>query len=322
MEQAHGVFEVGLTEFPMAAGDDPEYGRFIEGRRYDNPVTGAVFGVSRTSRYPEAALDFLLFVASQKGNEQFNESFGWLPAIKGSKPPKDLAGFVPHFDGVQIVDNTVIGGDSWTAWSQEMSDFRTNDKMTVQQLAANLERRYCNDCNKDWVENQMQGRRRGLTATDSILTGMRLQALEAQAAEAGAADPQAKAAAARLVESAWIKYRVLSTTQEINQEVLTARQLALYKERWIPADIGLTEYTPQAQENIRKNASLAPKNLAEVTPPGVSSSGAVILRSGAGRDEESRRKDGQEPGPGRDSSLAPLAQNDNAGRNLSAGVSP
>jgi ABC-type glycerol-3-phosphate transport system substrate-binding protein len=251
-------FDYGLSDFPAPSKDDPKWGKYVEGRRYDNPITGAVFGVSRTSKYQDVALDFLLYVASQQGNEKFNEYFGWVPAIKGSKPPPDLKGFEPHFDGVQIVDNTVIGGDSWTAWSQETSDYKTNNEITAEKLATNLERRFRKDSDKDWVENQMQGRRRGLITTDGILTGMRVRALAALDVEAQAADAKAKEAAAKQAQSEWIKYRVLSTTQEINQDVLTARQMALYKNTWVPENIGLTTYTSLAIENIRKNAKAAP----------------------------------------------------------------
>jgi ABC-type glycerol-3-phosphate transport system substrate-binding protein len=251
-------FKYGLSDFPIPSKDDPKWGKYIEGRRYDNPVTGAVFGVSRTSKYQDVAVDFLLFVASQKGNERFNQYFGWVPAIKGSKPPPDLKGFEPHFDGVQIIDNAVIGGDSWTAWSQATSEYQTNSKMTAAQLVERLEKGFRKDSDKDWIENQMQGRRRGLITTDGILTGMRLRALEAEAVVAKTADAKAKEAAAKQAQSEWIKYRVLSTTQEINQDVLTARQLALYKSTWVPENIGLTTYTSQAVENIRKNAKAAP----------------------------------------------------------------
>ena len=254
LEQAKDVFAVGLTDFPIPSTDDPKVGRYIEGRRYDSPLTGAVFGVTRTSKYPEVALDFLLYVASQKGNERFNDYFGWVPAILGAEAPKDLAGFEPHFDGVQIVDNTIIGGDTWTAWDQEMAKFRTDAKVTPQEVAEAMQRRFRNDCDKDWVENQMQGRRRGLAGMDVILTGMRLQALEAEAAEAKAADPKAKQDAAQKAESEWIKYRVLTTTQEIGVEMNTARQLALYRQQWIPDKTGLSQYTSAAVEAIRKRA--------------------------------------------------------------------
>ena len=179
-ETGQEVFEVGLTEFPLVSTDDPEYGRFIEGHRYDSPLTGAVFGVTRTSQYRDVALDFLLYVASQKGNEDFNEYFGWVPAIKGSKPPKDLAGFVPHFDGVQIVDNTVIGGLTWTAWDQEMAKFRTDPAITPREVADKMDTRFRTECDKDWNENQIQSRRRGLAGMDVILAGMRLAAIEAR----------------------------------------------------------------------------------------------------------------------------------------------
>jgi raffinose/stachyose/melibiose transport system substrate-binding protein len=259
LEQAKDVFEVGLMDFPIPAADDKEFGPFIEGRRFDNPITGAVFGVTRNSQYADVALDFLLYVASQKGNEEFNKYFGWVPAILGAKTPPDLVGFVPHFDGVQIIDNMIIGGDTWLAWDQEMAKFRTDADVTPKQVAALMDKRFRNDCDKDWVENQMQSRRRGMAGMEVVLAGMRLQALEAEAAAARAvADPEVRKKAVQKAEGEWVKYRVLTTTQEVNQEILTARQLALFKKQWIPANIGLSEHTPQAIEAIRRRASAAP----------------------------------------------------------------
>jgi ABC-type glycerol-3-phosphate transport system substrate-binding protein len=261
-------FHYGLSDFPIPSKNDPKWGQYVEGRHYDSPIAGAIFGITRTSRHQDVAMDFLLYIASQKGNAEFNKYFHWMPAIKGAEAPKDLQGFAPHFDGVQILDNTIIGGDTWTAWSQETSDFRTNDKITPETLIANLQKRFRNDCDKDWVENQIQGRRRGLITTDGILTSMRRRALEAENLLAQTTDLKAKEAAARQVQSEWIKYRVLSTTQEINQDVITARQLALYKSRWVPENLGLTTYTPAAIENIRKNAANPPKAAPATTATG------------------------------------------------------
>ncbi len=71
-QQAEGSFEVGVMDFPRPKADDPEYGSVIEGTLYERPAGGFPFAITRTCRHPDVALDFLLFMAGSRRNEELN----------------------------------------------------------------------------------------------------------------------------------------------------------------------------------------------------------------------------------------------------------
>ena len=96
VEQAKGQFEIGIMDFPLPASDDPVYGGVVEGRIYESPGVGFQFGITRSSKNPDVARDFLLFLASQKGNEELNAEIGWIPSIKGTHIIPLLQAFEPH----------------------------------------------------------------------------------------------------------------------------------------------------------------------------------------------------------------------------------
>ncbi len=65
-EQVQDQFEIGVLDFPMPLKNDPVYGPFLEGPVYEDRTSGwgLPFGITRQSKHPEIAIDFLLFLAS------------------------------------------------------------------------------------------------------------------------------------------------------------------------------------------------------------------------------------------------------------------
>jgi len=117
-EQAEGQFEVGIMDFPIPSRDDPVYGDVVEGRIYESPGAGFRFGISRDSKHLDVALDFLLFLASQKGNEKLNAIIGWIPAIVGTELDPLLRAFEPHLEGIYGNVNFNLGGNTAVTWGQ------------------------------------------------------------------------------------------------------------------------------------------------------------------------------------------------------------
>lgn len=106
-------FTLGIAKFPLPMPSDPEWGEIASGRRnYERPGMGFAFGLTKTCKHPELALDFLRFLSSQKVNQAFNREIGWIPAIKGAEPSKFLEAFAPNFDGVTPGWNPYMGGRS------------------------------------------------------------------------------------------------------------------------------------------------------------------------------------------------------------------
>ena len=76
---------------------------FLMGRtslRLDLPTEVSwAFGLTRQSRHPEIALDFLHYLTSLKANQQFADMTGNVPSIVGASVPEDMEVFAPKVDG-------------------------------------------------------------------------------------------------------------------------------------------------------------------------------------------------------------------------------
>ena len=99
-DQAAGKFELGLIDFPLPGPGDAAYGRIVKGPRYENPEGSMPMAVTRASRHPETAVDFLLFLASREQNEKFNKRLRWIPIVVGAGMDPLLKPFEPTLEGV------------------------------------------------------------------------------------------------------------------------------------------------------------------------------------------------------------------------------
>ena len=93
-------FEVGAFEIPLPDKDHPVYGRYVFGRTSEGGnITRWAFGLTRQSRHPGIALDFLHYLTSLKVNQQFADMTGNVPSIVGASVPEDMEVFAPKVDG-------------------------------------------------------------------------------------------------------------------------------------------------------------------------------------------------------------------------------
>jgi hypothetical protein len=92
-------FRIAVARIPYPQPGDPSapfsLGPLAEG----GSGLGGLFGVTRASRHPEVARDFLLFLVSQPINQRFAELSKWSPAVVGVVPNEEVAAFAPFFDG-------------------------------------------------------------------------------------------------------------------------------------------------------------------------------------------------------------------------------
>lgn len=102
-------FEVGVFKFPQVGYDDPHYGKYYAGPALEDALSTFSFGLSRNSKYPESALDFLKFCTSRKKNEQLCRLLTWYPAISGSRVKEKLNVFAPDTEGVISYPEMVLG---------------------------------------------------------------------------------------------------------------------------------------------------------------------------------------------------------------------
>ena len=237
-EQAQGAFSVGVMDFPRPAPDDPVFGPVVDGPMYERPAGGFPFAITRTSKHPEIALDFLLFLASQEGNQELNRIIGWIPAVRETQMDPLLEAFTPHLVGVYSCMNFFLGGETWVRWLQLFSLYQV-DQISFEDLAAEFEPYYEEHGLKDFMELQKDWRR-GMSRNEQFLGGLRGQALTADATAAG---------------PLWAKYRILTGQRQIFPEIGHERQMRLVTgELELPAQ-GPYEYSPEVIDRVRRRVA-------------------------------------------------------------------
>jgi raffinose/stachyose/melibiose transport system substrate-binding protein len=234
-QQAEGKFSVGVMDFPMPLATDPDYGPYIEGPIYERPGSGAPFGITRFSKYPDVAVDFMLFLCSQRGNEKLNQYFGWIPSIIHTKQDPLLDGFEPHLVGVYEAINVNLGGETLIKWQQVISEFQVDPKYTIDDLQRDFEPFYKDRGLKDFRE-QLKDWLRGVVINEQGLAGMRARALVAEGDQA---------------QAEWIRYRATLMNRQVLAEIWHNMQSVMVEQGPILGDIGPYEYSPEVLDKIR-----------------------------------------------------------------------
>lgn len=95
-------FRVGAFDIPLPTRDDGVYGAAPRGRLVEtgggqDPQGG--LGITRASKHPEVALDFLRFLTSRQMNQKFADECLRVPVIVGAKTPGVIDAFEPQADG-------------------------------------------------------------------------------------------------------------------------------------------------------------------------------------------------------------------------------
>ena len=234
LEQAEGTFNVGVMDYPLPKPDDPVYGSVIKGPCYEKIDGGFRFGITRTSKHPEVALDFLLYMAGQKKNSELNEIIGWIPSVRGAATPTFLQGFEPHLRGVYGCfrpDN--LGGETWLRWTQLYTEFQV-DKRTYDELAEEFEPFYKKRGMTDFMEQQKSWRR-ALHKDAQFLAGIRADALY---------DKEKS-------DSWWIRYRSLTADRQMAKEIAHERQMRMVTEGVTGTDVNPYEYSPEVLNRVK-----------------------------------------------------------------------
>lgn len=93
-------FRIGIFTIPFPSPENPVYGKYTLGGTSEAGANGGVtFGLTRGSKNPEVAKDFLLFLASRKMNQLWTDESGWIPAVLGVKVKPDVTPFLPVTEG-------------------------------------------------------------------------------------------------------------------------------------------------------------------------------------------------------------------------------
>ena len=240
-EQTKSRFTVGVTEFPLPTKEDPVFGPVIQGPIWERPEGGFPFGITRSSRNPEKAQDFLLFLASQPHNERFNRIIGWIPSCVGTKMDPALEAFEPHLRGVYNVMDFKIGGNATIRYTQDYSLFQVK-QLDYDGFKDRFQPFYLNEGFKDFMEVQREWRR-GVRNDEVYITGVRSRAM---------LESEIKA------PSFWVKYRNLAGGRQVLPEIGHNRLMALAQGEISPSEPGPYEYSETALANARNRLGVRP----------------------------------------------------------------
>ena len=232
--QAKGKFDTGMMDFPQVSKDDPELGAAVHGPVLDQCFIGFNFGVTRGSKHPEIAQDFLLYLASRKNNEKLNQIIGWIPTIKGSKLPPALAGFDIQTQGVYGAFNAILGGDTNVKWTQEYPLYQIGQS-TYKQFSTNYGEFYKTRGMDDLAE-VLRDRQRNIIVQERVLAGLLGDAIHAERADS---------------DKLWNHYQELTAGRLIFPLIEQGRLLRLINN---PPEhpIGPYEYSPTVIQQVRQ----------------------------------------------------------------------
>lgn len=233
--QAEGKFEVGIADFPRPSADDPQYGRLALGPLFDPAWAQFPFGIYRLSKHPELAQDFLLYLASVRGNEKLNRIIRWIPSVAGVPIPPEFAAFAPVDSGIYAAGNLTPGGNTVVAFNKWFSEYQTNPAYSFEQFQRDFLPVYRALGRADWEEQQRDWRR-SLLHNEKFLAGLRGEALLRAASEQ---------------DERWVTYRSFTALRQVMPAIEHRQQEQLVRQG--PARPAAPyDYLPAALEHARR----------------------------------------------------------------------
>lgn len=93
-------FPVDAFPLPMPSADHERFGPLIHGPQSEAGYTGSgTLGVTRASKHPEVAIDFLRYLTSLQGAATFSRLSRWPSALTEAEVPAEMRAFAPELEG-------------------------------------------------------------------------------------------------------------------------------------------------------------------------------------------------------------------------------
>lgn len=92
-------FEIGIFPVPNPGPGEPN-SQFIVGNAGETIAGAGSYGIAKSSKRIDQALDFLRFISSRAENEKFNAVAEWPPLTIGAKPSELMKPFTPDLRGL------------------------------------------------------------------------------------------------------------------------------------------------------------------------------------------------------------------------------
>ena len=235
-DQAAGKFELGLMDFPLPSQSDPYYGKIVQGPRYENPEGSMPMALTRTSRHPEVAIDFLLFLVGREQNEKFNERLKWIPIVVGAETDPYIRPFEPTLEGVFLAFDPTIGGESFIKWTQLFSLYQIN-QISYEDMAAQFGDFYTTQGLEDFREF-LRNRRRVQIQDEQLAVALRSSAQLKEGKEA---------------EADWRKYRNVVVSRQLNGDNTLLNLGRIFRDPEGLKKEGFYRYSERALDNVRRS---------------------------------------------------------------------
>jgi len=173
--------ELAVVNIPIPVPGPEAFGKFVLGPVSELGLnTSMPFGVPRTSKHKDVAIDFLRFLSSQPINTQFSALSQWLPSVADVPLIPALVPFKPVINGYQqgIIIPT-LGADSQRAYSTNfhiLADPKRGVDAFVEELDKRLPTAIKSDLDRS-IKAAMEscGRRDGVLAAELHLAGITLE---------------------------------------------------------------------------------------------------------------------------------------------------
>lgn len=109
-------FRIGIMRNPLPDPNDPRFGAQMIARPAETSMNSyGAFGITRTSRHPELALDFLRFLTSRSSCVTFTTVSQNLPTTIGVEPPETMKGFSSDTTGYPPTPGFLSWGEARAA---------------------------------------------------------------------------------------------------------------------------------------------------------------------------------------------------------------
>lgn len=237
---SQGKFDVDIADFPLISKEDPVYGSLAEGPRWEKPDDTFRFVVTRYSKHPEIALDFLLFLSGKKQNEKLNDIAHWVPCIVGAKTPDFLKKFDPHLVGILGAFQVNVGVDTMIRWNQ-LSSLYNNNNISYAKMATEFEHYLSTQSERQYWDRQRE-QRRDLSREETVAASLRIQAIDAGD---GAND------------GLWLRYAGFERSRLMDLGINLGKVNHIFAEKPRPGAVGPYEYSPEALEKVRARVQAA-----------------------------------------------------------------
>jgi ABC-type glycerol-3-phosphate transport system substrate-binding protein len=135
-------FELGVMALPVPDARRERFAPFSFGPISEASTFGAAaLGLTRGSRHPDVALDFLRFLTSEEENRTLTKRANWLPAIVGVEPRPEMEPFMPAQGGYVKGMDLHYGPDTQRVWDRHLHLLFAHGR-TVDDFVAALEPEY------------------------------------------------------------------------------------------------------------------------------------------------------------------------------------